>query len=302
MQLPPYLAKGDKVGITAPARWVDPDAVNRFQSALEAEGWRMKTAFTQNPKNQFAGSDRERLENLQNLLDDPGIKAIFCARGGYGSGRLLDSLDLNGFAAHPKWIAGFSDITALHSCILMKIGTAVLHSVMAYTVREEGKDEGLQSMIDILKGKLPEYEIPPDPLNREGRGQGILLGGNLSVIHSLTGTPYQVPTREAILFLEDVDEYLYHLDRMMLNLRMAGMLEHLNGLVIGSMTGMKDNEVPFGKNAYQIIREAAEPYNFPVCFGFPAGHLVPNLALVLGKEVSLEVGPEDCRLNYIDRR
>ncbi len=299
MRLPPYLKQGDRVAIAAPARWVEREDMDYFIRALAGEGWKAEPGSIYSRHHQFAGSDEERLTDLQSMLDDPGIKAIFCARGGYGTARLLDRIDLNAFARHPKWIAGFSDITALHSCILMKIGIAVLHSAMPYTLRD-GKDKpGLESLFSVLKGKGPDYEVPPHGLNRDGRAQGVLLGGNLSVLYSLTGTDYQIPTNGVILFLEDVDEYLYHIDRMMLNLRMAGMLEHLGGLVIGGMNEMRDNHVPYGKDAYRIIREAVEPYSFPVCFGFPAGHQNPNLALVLGREVYLEVEAGVCRLNYI---
>ena len=234
------------------------------------------------------------------MLDDEEIKAVFCARGGYGTARLLDGIDLNAFARYPKWIAGFSDITALHSCILMKTGKAVLHSAMPYTLRDaEGRDDpGLASLFGVLRGKFPHYKVSPDDLNRYGRGKGILLGGNLSVLYSLTGTAYQVPTKGAILFLEDVDEYLYHIDRMMLNLKMSGMLEQLNGLIVGGMTEMHDNNIPYGRNAYEIIRDAVEPYKFPVCFGFPAGHQNPNLAMVLGREVDLVVEAGSVSMDY----
>jgi muramoyltetrapeptide carboxypeptidase len=300
MQLPPYLGKGDRIGITAPARWVEEKDLNHFIRAVEGQGWEVRTGRIQTRHHQFAGSDGERLADLQAMLDDPEIKAVICARGGYGTGRLIDRVDLNALASRPKWIAGFSDVTALHCLILMKIGMAVLHSPMPYTLGE-GKDEaGLSSLIRALRGEFTDYEIPPHPLNRNGNAQGLLLGGNLSVLFSLTGTSFQIPTRGAVLFLEDVDEYLYHLDRMMLNLRMSGMLKNLNGLIIGGMTDMHDNEVPFGKNAYGIIRDTVEPYGFPVCFGFPAGHQVPNLTLVLGREVHLEVEPGGCRMNYIE--
>ena len=300
MQLPPYLSAGDRVGITAPARWVSKKDMEFFIGAVEEEGWMAEQGSIYSRHNQFSGSDEDRLRDLQSMLDDPEIKAVFCARGGYGTVRLLDGIDLNAFARYPKWIAGFSDITALHSCILMKIGTAVLHSAMPYTLRDAAgrEDPGLDSLFRALQGEFPHYRLSPDALNRSGRGRGILLGGNLSVLYSLTGTSYQIPTRGAILFLEDVDEYLYHIDRMMQNLKMAGMLEHLNGLIIGSMTGMHDNEVPYGKSAYEIIREVTEPYEFPVCFGFPAGHQDSNLALVLGREVVLEVEKDGCRMEY----
>jgi muramoyltetrapeptide carboxypeptidase len=184
----------------------------------------------------------------------------------------------------------------------MKIGTAVVHSAMPYTIGRENDREGIESLIQVLQGHLPEYKIPGHELNREGKGRGILLGGNLSVLYSLTGTSYQLPTRGAILFLEDVDEYLYHIDRMMLNLRMCGMLEHLSGLVIGGMTDMNDNEIPFGKNAFEIIREAVEPYDYPVCFGFPAGHVTPNLAMVMGREVQLETDADGSHMSYTDTK
>ncbi|MFC2080923.1 LD-carboxypeptidase [Bacteroidota bacterium] len=301
MQLPPYLSTGDKVGIAAPARWVEKGDMEYFIEAAGRQGWSVAPGSIYSRYNQFSGKDEDRLRDLQLMLDDPEIKAIFCARGGYGTARLLAGIDLNAFAVNPKWIAGFSDITALHSCILMKTGKAVLHSAMPYTIRDVTNmdDLGLESLFGVLRGEFPNYEVTPDHLNRIGRGRGILLGGNLSVLYSLTGTDYQLPTRGAILFLEDVDEYLYHIDRMIQNLKMAGMLEHLNGLIVGGMTEMRDNKIPYGKNAYEIIREAVEPYEFPVCFGFPAGHTSPNLSMVFGRQVDLEVKSETVRMDYI---
>jgi len=302
MQIPPFLSSGDKVGFAAPSRWVDENDIRFFREHLEKQGYQVRTGSVHRRYRQLSGTDEERVKDFQALLDDPEIRAIICVRGGYGSARMLDLIDFNAFALNPKWIAGFSDITALHSCVLMRMGTAVLHSGMPYTFRE-GKDEtGLKSLMNALGGNFPSYEIPDHEMNRSGRGRGVLLGGNLSVLYSLTGTAYQIPTRGAILFLEDVDEYLYHIDRMMLNLGLAGMLEHLNGLIIGGMTDMHDNDTPFGKSAYEIITEAVEPYDFPVCFGFPAGHQEPNLAMILGREVHLEVNPEGCIMEYIQSR
>jgi muramoyltetrapeptide carboxypeptidase len=236
------------------------------------------------------------------MLDHPDIKAIFCARGGYGTMRLLDKIDLKGFAEHPKWVVGFSDITALHAYLQMRIGVASIHAAMPYTFREVTGtgNPSAESLFRILKGELPSYVVPANPMNREGKGTGILLGGNLSVLYSLTGTPFQFPTRGAILFLEDVDEYLYHIDRMMQNLKLAGMLENLAGLVVGGLIDMHDNEVPFGMDAAEIIRAAVKEFDFPVCFDFPAGHLKPNMAMVLGRQVSLEVTAGGSQLTYID--
>lgn len=302
MRIPPYLCPGDVVGLAAPARWAEENDIRFFRDSFEEQGWKVRTGQVHRRFHQFSGTDTERLKDLQKMLDDPEVKAVIFVRGGYGSARLLDRIDFSAFALNPKWMAGFSDITSLHSAVLMRMGTAVLHSGMPYTYRE-GKDaEGLISLVNALKGNLPAIEVPKDNMNREGRAQGILLGGNLSVLYSLTGTSYQIPGKGAILFLEDVDEYLYHIDRMMLNLKLAGMLEHLNGLIIGGMTDMHDNDTPFGKNAYEIIMEAVEPYDFPVCFGFPAGHREPNLALVLGREVHLEVHPEGSIMEYLQLR
>jgi muramoyltetrapeptide carboxypeptidase len=302
MQLPPYLQSGDLVSIAAPARWVDPADIQHFLSFLEQEGLQSTIGSVHTKHHQYAGEDSSRLEDLQQMLDNPDIKAIFCARGGYGTMRLLNKIDLKGFARHPKWVVGFSDITALHACLQMRIGVASIHGAMPYTFREakDINDPASASLFGILKGGLPTYAVPANPLNREGNNTGILLGGNLSVLYSLTGTPYQFPTRGAILFLEDVDEYLYHIDRMMLNLKLAGMLENLAGLVVGGLTDMHDNEVPFGMDAARIIRTAVEEFDFPVCFDFPAGHVDRNMAMVLGKQVSLEVDTEGSRLTYID--
>jgi len=302
MQLPPYVKPGDLVSIAAPARWVDPADVQNFLSMLEQEGLKTITGSIFARHHQFAGEDKDRLDDLQHMLDHPDIKAIFCARGGYGTLRLLDKIDLKGFAEHPKWVVGFSDITALHAYLQMRIGVASIHAAMPYTFREVSDIENpaAASLFGILKGEFPSYTVPSHSLNRKGKSSGILLGGNLSVLYSLTGTLFQFPTMGAILFLEDVDEYLYHIDRMMQNLKLAGMLENLAGLVVGGLTDMHDNEVPFGKDAAEIIREAVEEFDFPVCFDFPAGHMEENMAMVMGRQVSLEVTENGSRLEYID--
>ncbi|KPL12618.1 MAG: hypothetical protein AMS26_16875 [Bacteroides sp. SM23_62] len=302
MQLPPYVKSGDLVSISAPTRWVDPEDIQNFVSFLEQEGLQTMTGSIFTRHHQFAGEDKDRLDDLQQMLDHPDIRAIFCARGGYGIIRLLSKIDLKGFAEHPKWVIGFSDITALHAFLQMRIGVASIHAAMPYTLRDvtDADDSAVSSLFGILKGELPTYTVPANPLNRKGKGSGILLGGNLSVLYSLTGTLFQFPTRGAILFLEDVDEYLYHIDRMMQNLKLAGMLENLAGLVVGGLTDMHDNEVPFGMDAAEIIRSAVEEFDFPVCFDFPAGHVEGNMAMVLGRQVSMEVNQDGSQLDYID--
>jgi muramoyltetrapeptide carboxypeptidase len=301
MQIPPNVKSGDLVGITAPARWVDPEDIRNFLSFLEQEGLKTLAGSIHTRHHQFAGEDRDRLFDLQQMLDHPELKAIFCARGGYGTLRLLDKIDLRGFAQNPKWVVGFSDVTALHAFLQMRIGVASLHAAMPFTLKDAADDApAVTSLFGILKGQLPSYSIPAHQLNRGGQAAGTLLGGNLSVLYSLTGTLFQFPTRGAILFLEDVDEYLYHIDRMMQNLKLSGMLEPLAGLVVGELTDMHDNEVPFGMDAKEIIRTAVDEYDYPVCFDFPAGHIEGNMAMVLGRQVSLEVGSEGSRLNYVD--
>lgn len=293
MILPPFLKKGDRVAITAPARSVSRQeivpAIETLRSwGLEvAEGEHLYSVY-----HQFAGGDRERASDLQRFLDDPSIRAVFCARGGYGTVRILDYLDFTNFCKNPKWIVGYSDITALHQLIHRQFGIATVHGTMPiHFSSPEKKTEPLESLQSLLFGKLSSMQFPVHPLNRPGQFSGRITGGNLSVIYSLRGTPYDIDTENAVLFLEDVDEYLYHIDRMMINLKKGGKLEHLRGLIVGGMTEIKDNLIPFGKDAYTIISEAVSKYNYPVVFGFPAGHLERNLAFPMGGMV--EVAEKD---------
>lgn len=288
---PPYLKKGDLVGIAAPARWVNQDDIAGFMKVLKKEGYEALSGEIHPRHHQFAGDDPARLADLQSMFDHPDIRAIFCARGGYGSMRLLEDIDLSEFSKNPKWLVGFSDITALHSLLWTRLKCESLHAGMPYTFKDISgpEDPGITSLFGVLRGEMPGYKVEPHPLNRSGEAEGILTGGNLSVLYSLTGTPYQPDTRDAILFLEDVDEYLYHIDRMMLNLKLSGMLTGLKGLIVGGMTDMHDNETPFGRDAFQIIRDAVNEYDYPVLFDFPAGHRDPNLVLVLGRKHRLTV-------------
>ncbi|MCK4750229.1 MAG: LD-carboxypeptidase [Bacteroidales bacterium] len=299
---PQYLNKGDLAGITAPARWINPEDMENFMSILEAEGFRSVTGPIHTRHHQFAGDDPSRLDDLQSMLDNPDIRAIFCARGGYGSARLLKDIDLSEFAKNPKWLIGFSDITALHSLLQARLGCESLHACMPYSLRDiaDRGNPGITSMFDALRGNMPEYRVDAHSLNRCGQAEGTLLGGNLSVLYSLTGTPYQLDTKNSILFREDVDEYLYHIDRMMQNPKLSGMLSDLKGLVIGGMTDMRDNEVPFGSNAFQIIRDTVSGFDYPVLFDFPAGRRNPNLALVLGRKYKLIVDAMAGNLLYKD--
>ena len=248
--------------------------------------------------NQFSGSDQERASDFQAMLDDPSIKAIFCARGGYGSVRIIDMLDFSCFRKNPKWIIGYSDITVFHSHISRHFGIQTLHGAMPINFPSDmGMNPGLQSLKEILEGGLPYYQCTAHPFNRSGKAKGMLCGGNLSLLYSLSGTASDIDTAGKILFIEDLDEYLYHIDRMMMNLKRSGKLEGLAGLVVGAMNDMNDNEIPYGKTAYEIIADAVAVYNFPVIFNFKSGHISENLGLIIGGHVEMEVG-EKCSLKF----
>ena len=299
MKTPPFLRPGDRIAIVAPARWVTKEQIAPALATIEQWGFE-SVVYTQVYKknHQFAGSDVARASALQKALDDPSVKAVVFARGGYGTVRVLPLLDFRRFVQKSKWIVGFSDITALHSYINRQLGIKTLHAPMAVHFSEEKKsDIALHLLKDILTGKNVEYSFPSHLLNRAGTCKGELIGGNLSVMYSLRGTPADIDSKGKILFLEDVDEYLYHIDRMMMNLKYSGVLKDLKGLVVGAFSDMKDNTVPFGKSAERIILEAVKEYNYPVAFGFPAGHVKENWPLVMGSYVSLKIANR-CKLEF----
>jgi len=242
---------------------------------------------------QFAGDDELRREDLQTMLDDDTIKAILFARGGYGTVRIIDDIDWRKFLKRPKWLCGFSDITVIHSHLLSVYDLPSAHSIMAINFSTATADS-IESLRKILFGEKLSYEIPAYDLNRRREATGILCGGNLSLLSALNGTPSDIDTAEKILFIEDIDEHLYHIDRMMMTLKRSGKLENLAGLIVGHFTDMKnkDESNPFGKTAYEIIAEHVSEYDFPVCFGFPAGHEPDNRAIVIGEEWKLKVGEE----------
>ena len=291
---PPYLIKGDKIGIVAPARSITFEEVHPCMRMLQKWGFEAVLGTHIFKKyNQFAGQDEYRLADLQQMLDDPLVKAIMCARGGYGTVRIIDRLDFTGFLKHPKWIIGYSDITVLHSHIERHCGTETIHAVMPFNVKtEDCFNETCESLKNVLSGQKIRYTLPVTPLSRPGSAEGILTGGNLSILVSLMGSATEVDTTNKILFIEDVDEYLYHIDRLMMNLKRGGKLKNLKGLIVGGMSEMKDNTVPFGKSAQEIIAEAVKEYDYPVCYDFPAGHGEENLAMILGRKINLRIGRE----------
>ncbi len=288
MITPSYLKQGDKIGIVACARLISQEELLPALDILNSWGLEVvlgKNLF--NTNNQFAGTDAERAEDLQSMMDDATIKAVISARGGYGTVRIVDRLDFTTFKKHPKWIIGYSDITVLHSHI-HNFGIETLHATMPINFAKN--KEATESLKKALFGEGMNYQMELHELNRNGNAVGELIGGNLSLLYALSGSVSDVDTKGKILFIEDLDEYLYHVDRMVVNLKRSGKLEHLSGLVIGGMTDMKDNTIPFGKTAEEIIMDAVKEYTYPVCFNFPGGHIDKNMAMYLGRKVNLSVG------------
>ena len=290
---PPYLEKGDLIGLVCPAGYMAEDKVAECVRVLTEEwGYRVKTGKTigGSSPNYFSGTDQERLEDLQEMFDNPEVKAILCARGGYGTSRIIDGIDFRYFKKHPKWLIGFSDITVLHCHIYRHYDIATLHAPMAAAFNDAGYiNRYVLSLKDALEGKWARYSVDPHPLNRMGEGIGELVGGNLALLAHLIGTDSELKTKGRILFLEDVGEYLYNIDRMVVQLKRAGRLKNLAGLIVGGFTDNKDTERPFGRDAYEIIRDAVEEYEYPVCFGFPVSHGKENLALKIGAGHKLKV-------------
>lgn len=294
---PPYLKPGDTVAITCPAKKLPRD-INDAVKLLESWGLKVKLGETVNASwNQFAGTDELRAQDMQELLDDSDLKAIFAARGGYGTIRIIDKLDFNTFQKNPKWIIGFSDITVLHSHIQALYKTESIHGQMPLTI-PDGSKPSLESLRKALFNEPLEYTYTSQLPNRSGEASGILIGGNLTLMLMMAGSSSEQDYNDKILFLEDVGEYLYSLDRMMWNLKRSGKLRKLKGLIVGSFTEMKDNDIPFGQTAEEIIMSHVAEYNYPVCFNFPAGHINDNQALILGRKVKMSVQKQEVNLIY----
>lgn len=286
-----FLKHGSKVAIAAPARKVTQEQMVFAMQWLEKQGF--IPVFDEGlyaADHIFSGNDAYRCAKLQHYLDDPSIDAIWCARGGYGTIRIIDQLDFTKFLQHPKWIIGFSDITVLHGR-LSRLGVPSLHASMPFFF-ENKTIEAKQSLFDALMGKPLEYEFSAHSLNRIGEMEGEIVGGNLSVLYGMIGSNSFPETDGKILFIEEVDEYIYHIDRMMHGLKRAGILDNLKGLIIGGLTQIKDNHDPFGKSAEEVIAEAVEDYNYPVCFGFPVGHFDNNRAIVFGQTSKIVIAPD----------
>jgi len=285
-----YLNNGDKIAIVATARKISSKEIQPAIQNLKAWGLQVVLGdHIYSSDHQFAGTDEERTQDLQQMLDDDSIRAILIARGGYGTVRIIDKLDFSAFVKNPKWIIGYSDVTVLHSHIHTNFGIETLHATMPLNFNT-ASEQTVSSLKKALFGDKQEYEFKTGPLSRKGEASGLLVGGNLSILYSLTGTASDIDTTNKILLIEDLDEYLYHVDRMMMNLKRSGKLDNLSGLIAGTLSDMNDNEIPYGKTAEEIVFDAVKEYNYPVVFGFPAGHTKENLALVLGRETAVTVG------------
>lgn len=290
-RIPPYLKPGDTVGITCPAGAVSMPDIEDMIKQLADWGFRViigQTVGTSYFK--FSATDQERLSDLQQMLDDDSIQAILFGRGGYGAVRIIDQLDFSRFSKHPKWLLGYSDITCFHSHLHTQFHIASIHAHMCggYRPADYHFDSTL-SIFNVLLGQKITYHIEPHRMNRVGETSGILVGGNLALLSDLIGTPSDIDTDGKILFIEDIGEYKYNIDRMMWQLYRAGKLSRLSGLLVGGFTDSLDNETPFGMSEYDIVWEKIKEFDYPVCFDFPVGHQARNMALKCGVEFKLNV-------------
>jgi muramoyltetrapeptide carboxypeptidase len=294
---PPSLQKGDKVAIIALASKLD---LNDIQPAINLmqEQWGLEVIIGDSVDAayfNFAGTDEIRLGDFQQQLDNQEIKAIFSARGGYGSSRIIDAIDFTEFKKNPKWIIGFSDITAVH-CQLQAMGFQSLHAPMPKTFMRNYYS--VQTLEAFLFGKSRDYKIPSKSTNKPGKGEGQIVGGNLCLLAHLIGSVSDLNTDGKILFIEDVSEYLYNIDRMMIQLKRAGKLKNLAGLIVGDFSDVKENDEPFGKTFYEIIAEHTAEYNYPICYDFPVGHESVNWAIPCGRMATLSIDRQEVRLEF----
>lgn len=297
--IPPYLQPGDEVAILSPASF--PPTENWKQGVEVLENWGLRVRMAPNYMSRhfgLGGTDAERLSDLQQMLDDPSIKAIFPIRGGYGSSRLLDSLDFSGFKTHPKWIVGFSDITAL-LCEVDRLGFASIHGPMPHNFCQKGGEAALQNLHSLLFEGSTSVSAPSHPLNRLGEASAEIIGGNLSLLCHLIGSPTFASTAGKILFLEEIGERLYHVDRMLLQLKRAGLFQNLSGLIVGGFTDCNEASLTIGKTAFELVAEHTSGTSYPIAFDFPAGHIPNNQPLVFGVKTKLLVNAAGVQLTDI---
>ncbi len=300
MKKPPYLKIGDTIAIAATARKISAAEIEPAVRFFESWGLKVKLSqYLFAEQHQFAGTEEKRVEAFQELLDDINVKAIVCARGGYGTVQIIDQLDFNQFAKSPKWIIGYSDVTTLHAHINKNLGVETIHATMPINFPKDGiENESLKTLKAAVFGKLEKYSWEYHSSNQLGQTSGELIGGNLSILYSLSGTNSMYDKKDKILFIEDLDEYLYHIDRMMMNLKKSTMLSSIKGLIVGGMSDMNDNTISFGQTALEIIQDRMKEYQIPVAYNFPAGHCEPNKALIFGRNVTFIVMKEGSHIYF----
>jgi muramoyltetrapeptide carboxypeptidase len=291
INIPPYLKKGDTIGIVCPSGTLPAKKVTTCISTLEAWGYKVKIGKTVGSQHHyFSATDEERAADMQAMLDDKNVQAVLCGRGGYGMSRIIDALDFKKFKKHPKWVIGFSDITLLHNHFTEVLKTASLHAPMAGAFNNgQSNNEWVLSLKHALAGKKANYKAAPHANNKPGIATGKLVGGNLTLVAHAVGTVSGLQTKNAILFLEDIGEYKYNIDRMMIQLKRSGMLKNLAGLIVGGFTQTKDSDPAFGATVYEIIEAAVSDYKYPVCYDFPVSHDKENYALKHGANYTLQV-------------
>lgn len=298
MLTPPALKIGDTVALICTARKID---VTELQFAVELfNNWGLKVVMGKSiylSEHQFAGNDKARANDLQNMLNDKNIKAIVVARGGYGTVRIIDKIDFSIFKQHPKWVVGYSDITVLHSHIHKHCKIETLHAPMPVGF-EKNTESSLNNLRRILFNETIQYNFKTVCPNKPGNAEGELIGGNLSVLCSINGSISDINTDRKILFIEDLDEYLYHIDRMIMQLKRSGKLSKLKALLVGGFTEMKDNTVPFGKSAYEIIAEHVSEFSYPVAFNIHAGHISDNNPLIFGRKIKVNITEKSCDIFF----
>lgn len=298
---PPYLKRGSTIGITCPAGYVSEERVAFAIETFKLWGFNVKVGRTVGTEyNYFSGTDTERLSDLQQMLDDPSVEAILMGRGGYGLSRIIDNINWSKFKLNPKWICGFSDITILHSHIHAQLEIPTLHSPMTAAFKPDTiNSDHIKQIYAALTGESLFYHASPSEYNRNGNAEAILIGGNLAILDHLVGSPSDINMTGKMLFIEDIGEHYYKVDRMMLCLKRAGKLKNLRGLIVGGFTEMEDTDRPFGQTVEQIILDKVKEYDYPVCFDFPAGHLDVNHTLTLGSWHKLTVTDQGTHLELV---
>ncbi|OYT16101.1 MAG: LD-carboxypeptidase [Bacteroidetes bacterium 4572_77] len=301
MKQPRFLKAGDRVGLVSPAGKVSAKEIKTAVKVMQS--WGLEPVFGRHIFSkhfQFAGTDEQRMMDIQEFIDDIDIKAIIASRGGYGSARIINRLDFSKMRIHPKWFVGYSDITVFHGYLHSRIPMQSLHATMPKNFPDNMQgNASVESLRKALFGELTSYDLNSCRCYRSGEASAPIVGGNLSILNSINGTPGDIDTQGKILFIEDIQEYLYHTDRMMQNLKWSGKLSKLKGLIVGGLTQMKDNEDPFGQSAEEIIWEAVKDYDYPVVMNFPAGHQEPNLALYFGREASMVLREDNFKLEFL---